>query len=111
MTTHDDVEVYESSGNVFADLGLPDAEERLAKAMISRLIANAIRERGLTQSQAAALLGTTQPKVSALVRGQLAGFSMDRLFRFLTVLGMNVRVEVGAALTDEPGHLLVATPA
>jgi predicted XRE-type DNA-binding protein len=109
MTTHDDVEVYESSGNVFADLGLPDAEERLAKAMISRLIANAIRERGLTQSQAAALLGTTQPKVSALVRGQLAGFSMDRLFRFLTVLGMNVRVEVDAALADEPGHLLVAT--
>ena len=111
MTTNDDVEVYESSGNVFADLGLPDAEERLAKAMISRLIANAIRERGLTQSQAAALLGTTQPKVSALVRGQLAGFSMDRLFRFLTVLGMNVRVEVDAALADEPGHLLVATPA
>jgi predicted XRE-type DNA-binding protein len=111
MTTNDDVEVYESSGNVFADLGLPDAEERLAKAMVSRLIANAIRERGLTQSQAAALLGTTQPKVSALVRGQLAGFSMDRLFRFLTVLGMNVRVEVDAALTDEPGHLLVAPPA
>ncbi|HYR06646.1 MAG TPA: helix-turn-helix transcriptional regulator [Longimicrobium sp.] len=110
MTTNDDVEVYESSGNVFADLGLPDAEERLAKAMISRLIANAIRERGLTQSQAATLLGTTQPKVSALVRGQLAGFSMDRLFRFLTVLGMNVRVEVDAALADEPGHLLVATP-
>jgi predicted XRE-type DNA-binding protein len=111
MKANDEMDVYESSGNVFADLGLPDAEERLAKAMISRLIAKAIRERGLTQSQAARLLGTTQPKVSAVVRGQLAGFSMDRLFRFLTVLGMNVRVEVDAALADEPGHLLVATSA
>jgi predicted XRE-type DNA-binding protein len=106
----EDIEVYESSGNVFADLGLPDAEERLAKAMISRLIAKSIQERGLTQAQAARLLGTTQPKISAVVRGQLAGFSMERLFRFLNVLGMNVRVEVDAADADEPGHLLVSTP-
>ena len=105
------IEVFEGSGNVFADLGLPDAEERLAKAMISRLIAKNIQERGLTQAQAAELLGTTQPKVSAVVRGQLAGFSMDRLFRFLTVMGMNVRVEVDAAGADEPGHLLVCTSA
>lgn len=100
-------EVYESSGNVFADLDLPDAEERFAKAMISRLIANAIQERGLTQAEAARLLGTTQPKVSAVVRGQLSGFSMERLFRFLTLLGMNVRVEVDLTGADEPGHLVV----
>lgn len=88
------IKVYESSGNVFADLGFPDAEERYAKAMISRLIARAIEARGLTQAEAAELLDTTQPKVSAVVRGRLAGFSMDRLFRFLTALGMNVRVDV-----------------
>ncbi len=103
-------EVFESSGNVFADLGLPDAEERFAKAMISRLIAKAIDARGLTQAQAAGLLNTTQPKVSAVVRGQLLGFSMDRLFRFLTALGMNVRVEVEPADRSGAGHLLVCAP-
>ena len=103
------VEVYESSGNVFADLGLPDAEERYAKAMISRLIAKAIEARGLTQAQASELLDTTQPKISAVVRGQLAGFSMERLFRFLTALGMNVRVEVQAAGAEEAGHLRVCS--
>jgi predicted XRE-type DNA-binding protein len=88
----DDGDVQESSGNVFADLGLPDAEERYAKAMISRAIANEIDARGLTTVQAAELLGTTQPKVSAVVRGQLSDVSMDCLFRFLTVLGMDVQV-------------------
>lgn len=105
----DPMNVEESGGNVFADLDLPDAEERYAKAMISRLIARTIETRGLTQAQAAELLGTTQPKVSAVMRGQLGGFSMDRLFRFLTALGMNVHVEVEPAGTDEPGHLLVST--
>lgn len=103
------VEVHESSGNVFADLDLPDAEERYAKAMISRRIAGEIAARGLTQVQAAELLGTTQPKVSEVVRGQLAGFSMERLFRFLTSLGMNVRVEVEPGASEaERGHLLVS---
>lgn len=102
------IEIYKSSGNVFADLGLPDAEERYAKAMISRLIARAIEERGLTQAQAAELLDTSQPKVSAVVRGQLSGFSMERLFRFLTALGMNVRVDVQPSGSLEPGHLLVS---
>lgn len=80
------IEVYESSGNVFADLGLPDAEERYAKAMISRLIAREISARGLTQAFAAQLAETTQPEISAVVRGQLAGFSMDRLSGMLAAL-------------------------
>lgn len=101
------IEVHASSGNVFADLGLPDAQERYAKAVISRLIAKAIEARGLTQAEAAELLDTSQPKVSAVVRGQLAGFSMDRLFRYLTALGMNVRVDVQPAPGQEPGRLLV----
>jgi predicted XRE-type DNA-binding protein len=100
--------VTTGSGNVFADLGLPDAEERYAKALISRMIAKAIDARGLTQAQAAELLETTQPKVSAIVRGQLSGFSIERLFRFLTALGMNVRVEVQPAFAEK-GHLLVSS--
>ncbi|HEX8394977.1 MAG TPA: helix-turn-helix transcriptional regulator [Longimicrobium sp.] len=104
MSEHD---VIESSGNVFADLGRPDAEERNAKAAISRLIACEIEARGLTQVQAAELLDTTQPKISSLVRGNLSGFSMDRLFRFLTALGMDVRVEVGRAANPRHGRVLV----
>ena len=61
----------ESSGNVFADLGLADPEEALAKAELARQIGALLAERGLTQAQAAALLGVDQPKVSALVRGRL----------------------------------------
>jgi predicted XRE-type DNA-binding protein len=105
----DQIEVHQTGVNVFADLGLPDAEERYAKALISRAIAKEIDARGLTQAEAADLLGTTQPKVSAVVRGQLSGFSMDRLFRFLTALGMDVRVEVQPAETNSQGHLLVWT--
>ncbi len=104
-----EVEVYEGTGNFWADLDLPDAEERYAKAMISLLITRAIEARGLTQAEAARLLGTTQPKVSAVVRGQLSGFSMDRLFRFLTALGMDVRIDVHAAEDEKVGRLLVTT--
>lgn len=103
-------EVFEGSGNVFADLGLPHAEERHTRAMLSRAIAGAIQARGLSQAQAAERLGITQPEVSAVVRGRVTGFSMDRLFRFLAALGMNVHVEVRAAGEEETGHLLVSTP-
>lgn len=94
------ITVEEGIGNVFADLDLPNPEERLAKAMLSRVIAQAIEARRLTQSKAAALLGTTQPKVSDLVRGKLASFTMDRLFRYLNALQMNVVIGVSPA---EPG--------
>ena len=79
---NEESEVYHGSGNVFADLGLPDAEERLAKAELARQILNIITKRRLTQAQAAELLGIDQPKVSALTRGKLSGFSMERLFHF-----------------------------
>lgn len=91
----DDIPVTESSGNVFADLGLPDAEEALTKAELAMAVGSIIEERGLTQSQAAEALGITQPKVSALLRGQLTGFSMERLLRFLNALGHDVRIVVG----------------
>jgi predicted XRE-type DNA-binding protein len=89
-----DREVQKSSGNVFADMGAGDAEERLAKAELSRIIRRTIAERGLKQAQAAVLLGVRQPDVSDLVRGRLRRFGMERLQRFLTLLGMDVEVRV-----------------
>jgi predicted XRE-type DNA-binding protein len=87
-------EVEASSGNVFADLGVPDADEALAKAELARRICAILAGRKLTQAKAAAVLGIDQPKVSALVRGKLDGFSTDRLFRFLNALGQDVEIVV-----------------
>ncbi len=89
-----EIEVYSGSGNVFADLGLPDADELLIKAQLADQISDLIEERKLTQVEAAKLLGIDQPKVSALVRGRLSGFSTDRLFRFLNALGRDVEIRV-----------------
>jgi predicted XRE-type DNA-binding protein len=86
--------VYTSSGNVFYDLGLPNSEERLVKAELARKISEAITFRNLTQVQAAELLGIDQPKISALVRGRLSGFSIDRLFQFLNDLDNDVEIVI-----------------
>jgi predicted XRE-type DNA-binding protein len=97
----DDLKVRESSGNIFQDFGAREAEERLAKAELARVIRREIRERGLTQVRAAELLGITQPDVSDLVRGKLARFSMERLERFLNALDMEVRIQVGPKPKDK----------
>jgi predicted XRE-type DNA-binding protein len=86
--------VYKVGDNVFADLGRPDAVELLAKAELVRGIRHLIAERGLAQAAAASLLGIAQPDVSNLHRGRLAGFSMERLYRFLNALGQDVRIVV-----------------
>ena len=90
----EDIEVYPSSGNVFADLGLPNSDELLIKAELAHQISERIAARQLTQSQAAELLGIDQPKVSALIRGKLTGFSIERLLRFLNTLGISVEIRV-----------------
>jgi predicted XRE-type DNA-binding protein len=90
----DEIPVTEGSGNVFADLGVAEPEEELAKAQLASLIRDAIRRRRLTQGQAADLTGLDQPKVSALVNGRLGGFSSDRLMRCLTALGQDVEIVV-----------------
>jgi predicted XRE-type DNA-binding protein len=95
MDTKDSIAA--STGNVFEDLGLPDAGDRLAKAELARQIGTIIRERGLTQQAAAHILGVDQPKVSALLAGQLSGFSLERLTRFLTLLGRDVQIVVREA--------------
>jgi len=86
--------VEQSSGNVFADLDLEYPEERLAKAALVQRIIDIITQRKLTQAKAAQLLGIDQPKVSALMRGKLDGFSSDRLFRFLNALGSDVNITI-----------------
>jgi predicted XRE-type DNA-binding protein len=91
MTKRDYVE---SSGNVFADLGFANADEMLAKAELAIKIAEILRQRSLTQVQAAAVLGVDQPKVSALIRGRLSGFSIERLLRFLLRLGTDVSITI-----------------
>ena len=94
MSGTNDIEFTESSGNVFADLGVEEANEALAKAELARRISNLITERGLTQTEAARILGVDQPKVSALTRCRLAGFSLDRLLHFLLALDCDVEIMV-----------------
>lgn len=96
-----------SSGNVFADLGLDAPEEELAKAELTAKIAEIIEAKGLTQAVAARLLGVDQPKVSALLRGKLTGFSTERLIRFLNALGRDVEIVVKGRARRDPGHLQV----
>lgn len=83
-----------SSGNVFADIGVPDADEHLAKADLVIGIASIIRSRGLSQTAAAKLIGVAQPDISRLMRGNFEGFSYERLFHMLNALGENVRIVV-----------------
>ena len=100
--------VRKGSGNVFADLGLAEAEERLAKAELARAIGKAIGERNLTQREAAELLGVDQPKVSQVLNGRLSGFSTERLMRYLTRLGRDVEISVKPGASNRPGRLRVA---
>jgi len=92
--------IEEGSGNVFADLDLPDAADRLVKADLVMRITDTIRLRRLTQAKAAALFGIDQPKISRLLRGQVSGFSTERLIQFLTFLGQDVTIVVGPAPHD-----------
>jgi predicted XRE-type DNA-binding protein len=95
-----EIPVTESSGNVFADMGLPEAEEELTKAQLARHIRHVIKRQRLTQVAAAAVMGIDQPKVSALLNGRLANFSSERLMRLLTALGQDVDITVRAKPRD-----------
>jgi predicted XRE-type DNA-binding protein len=101
------IPVHDSSGNVFADLGIENAEEYLAKSELAALILRIVQRRRLTQAATAKLLGITQPKVSALLNGRLDGFSTERLFRFLTKLGCDIQITVSRPHTRKPGHVEV----
>ncbi len=81
-----------SSGNVFADIGVANSDEVATKADLALEINRLIECRGLTQIEAAKVLGINQPKVSALARGKLDGFSIERLLRFHANLGTDVQI-------------------
>lgn len=96
----DDERVYEGSGNVFADLGLPNAEEEQAKTKLAYQIRQIIKREGWSQTQAAEVLKIDQPKVSALMRLRVHGFSSDRLIRYLNTLGQEVEIVVKPKAED-----------
>ena len=102
---NEEVKVQVGSDNVFADLDLPNPDERLLKAELTRKISDIIHQQNLTQVEAAEILSIDQPKVSALTRGKLSGFSTTRLFRFLNALGNDVEIIV----KPKPEHRSSAT--
>ncbi len=92
----------ESSGNVFKDLGLSNADEEFLKANLAITIHRIIKKRGLTQQQAAELLGVDQPEVSKLKKGLYSRFKVERLFQFLNKLGRRIEIKVRKPKKDEP---------
>ena len=86
--------VTPSSGNVYADLGYDNPEEMLLKAHLVMRLSQAIKAKNLNQYQAAEVLGIDRPKISALVRGQFRGYSLERLFKFLNAFDLDVEVNV-----------------
>jgi len=86
--------VTRGTGNVFADLGFPDAAERQAKLRLAYAVNHVIEDRELSQAEAAKVLGVTQPKVSALRHYKLAGFSVERLMNLLTALDQDVEIVI-----------------
>ncbi len=108
-TTDETAYIDRGSGNVFADLGIPNPELALAKAELVQRIRDLIAERKLTQAEAAELLGLDQPKVSALVRGRVEGYTIDRLFRFLTALGQRIEITVRPNRKNPDDRAVVVT--
>lgn len=105
-----ETQVEISSGNVYADLGYSDSEEMLAKAQLVRAISIAVKSKGLSQAEAAELMGLDQPKVSKLLRGQFRGFSSDRLLHILNQLGQDVVITIVSTpqVENRTGHISVA---
>jgi predicted XRE-type DNA-binding protein len=88
------VRVTEGSGNVFADLGLPNAEQELLKAQLTLQIYTILKDSGMTQVEIAKILGVQQPQVSLLMRNRAGNFSVGRLMEFLTALRQDVEITV-----------------
>jgi len=91
------IEIEESSGNVYVDLGIPNADEMLVKAQLATKIGEIIKTRRWTQQRAAEVLGMTQPKLSKMLRGQFRGVSEAKMLECLAKLGRNVQIVVGPA--------------
>ena len=100
--------VERGSGNVFADLERPDADAHLLKAELASRIDGIVRQRGFTQTEAARLLGLSQPDVSRLLRGDFREYSLERLFRLLTALGSDVDIVIQQPRSTRAGRLRIA---
>ena len=85
-------EIQKSSGNVFADLGLPNADERKLKASIVIELHRLVKDRGLTQIKAAKLVGVSQPDLSNLLRGDFDDYSAERLMKMLTAIEQDIEI-------------------
>jgi predicted XRE-type DNA-binding protein len=107
MKKRTEITVEESSGNIFADLGLPHPERELLKANLTLQIYRLIKKRGLTQAAAGEILGIKQPHVSALMRNRAGNFSTERLMEFLNALGQDIEITVRPTRKKEHGHLSV----
>ena len=103
----DKIKIERGSGNVFADLGRPDAEAHLLKAKLVSRIDEIIRQRGLKQVEAAKLLGLSQPDVSRLLRGNFREYSVERLLRLLLALGRDVQIVIRKPRSKRLGRILV----
>ncbi len=103
----DGIEIETSSGNVFADLGLPDADKLKIKSGLAVEIARAVRRLGLTQDEAGKRMGISQPKVSAMMRGDFANLSERKLMACLNQLGYDIEIRVQPA-AEHVGHLTLA---
>lgn len=103
----DGIEVEIGSGNVFADIGLPNAEKLKIKSGLVIEITKAVRKLGLTQDEAARRMGITQPKVSGLLRGDFSNLSERKLMDCLNRLGYDIEIKVRPA-TEPLGHLVLA---
>ena len=102
----DGIEVEASSGNVFVDLDLPDADKLQIKSGLTVEIAKTIRNRGFTQAEAAKRMGLTQPKVSSLLRGEFSNFSERKLMDCLNRLGYDIEIQLKES-SEDIGHLIL----
>lgn len=105
----DNIKLTLSSGNIFADMAMPNPEERLLKARLARLVNKAIERNNWTQSTTAQVLGITQPDVSNLNRGRLKNFSVERLLLFLSLLERRITITVSSdAENIAPEEIIIA---
>ena len=103
-----DTTVDRGSGNVFADLGLPESDAHLVKAELVSRIDAIVRKRGITQTEAARLLGLSQPDVSRLLRGDFRAYTLERLFRILNRLDVDIDIVIRQPQSTNGGRLRIA---
>ena len=89
-----EIEYFVGSDNIFADIGIPNAEEHLLKAKLVSRIYDIVHGRGMTQTEAGRILGISQPRVSQMLRGHFSQFSVEKLLRFLNALDHDIEIRI-----------------